>query len=53
MPEKVNLRYLKSLKTKKLNTKIPQINHLPCSKYVTINRADLSNLQTREKQLKK
>ena len=32
--EKVNLRYLKTLKTKKLNTKNPQIKYFPCSKYV-------------------
>ena len=51
--ERVNLRYLKTLKTKKLNTKNPQIKHCPCSKYVMIYRPDLYNLQTRKKQLKK
>ena len=39
--ERVNLRYLKTLKTKKLNTKNPQIKHCPCSKYVMIYRPDL------------
>ena len=34
--EKIDLRYLKRLKTKKLNTKNPQIKHFPCSKYVRI-----------------
>ena len=34
--ERVNLRYLKTLKTKKLNTKNPQIKHCPCSKYEDI-----------------
>ena len=51
--ERVNLRYLKTLKAKKLNTKNPQIKHCPSSKYVMINRPDLYNLQTRKKQLKK
>ena len=50
--EKANLRYLKTLKTKKINTKNPQIKHLPCSKYVMIYSPDLCNLQTRKKQLK-
>ena len=53
MLENVNLRYLKTLKTKKLNTKNPQIKYFPCSKYVMIYRPDLYNLQTRKKQLKK
>ena len=39
--ERVNLRYLKTLKTKKLNTKNPQIKDCPCSKYVMIYRPDL------------
>ena len=34
--ERVNVTYLKTLKTKKLNTKIPQIKHCPCSKYEDI-----------------
>ena len=51
--ERVNLRYLKTLKTKKLNTKNPQIKYFPCLKYVMIYRPDLYNLQTRKKQLKK
>ena len=51
--EKVNLRYLKMLKTKNLNTKNPQIKHCPCSKYVMICRPDFYNLQTRKKRLKK
>ena len=51
--EKLNLRYLKTLKTKKLNTKNPQIKYFPCLKYVMIYRPDLYNLQTRKKQLKK
>ena len=37
----VNLRYLKTLKTRKLNTKIPQIKHCSCSKFVMICRSDL------------
>ena len=48
--KKVNVRYIKTLKTKKLNTKNPQIKHCLCSKYVMIYRPDL---QTRKKQLKK
>ena len=51
--EKLNIRYLKALKTKKLNTKNPQIKYFPCLKNVMIYRPDLRNLQTREKQLKK
>ena len=51
--EKVNSRYLKTLKTKKLNTKTNQIKHCPCSKYVMGYRHDLYNLQTRKTQLKK
>ena len=39
--ERVNLRYLKTLETKKLNIKNPQIKHYPCSKYVMIHRPDL------------
>ena len=31
--EKIDLRYLKMLKTKKLNNENPQIKHCPCSKY--------------------
>ena len=31
--ENIDLRYLKTLKTKKLNTKNTQIKHCPCSKY--------------------
>ena len=34
--EKINLRYLKTLKTKNLNTKNPQIKYCPCSKYEDI-----------------
>ena len=34
LQEKVNLRHLKTLKTKILNTKNPQIKHCPCSKYL-------------------
>ena len=41
------------LKTKKLNSKNPQIKYFPCLKYVMIYRPDLYNLQTRKKQLKK
>ena len=51
--EKIDLRYLKTLKTKKLKTKNPQIKYCPCSKYVRIYRSDLHNLQTRKNQLKK
>ena len=50
--EKVNLRYLKTLKTKKLDAENPQIKYSPCSKYVMIYRPDLYNLQTRKKQLR-
>ena len=53
LPEKVNLRYLKTLKTKKLNTKNPHTKYFPCSKYMMIYRPDLYNLQTRKKKLKK
>ena len=54
--ERVDLRYLKTLKIKKLNTKNPKIKHYPYSKYVMIYRPDFRpdlNLQTRKKQLKK
>ena len=51
--EKVDLIYLKTPKTKKLDTKNPQIKYFPCSKYVMIFRPDLHNLQTRKKQVKK
>ena len=37
--EKIDLRYLKTLKTKKLNTKKLHIKHCPCSKF--------ENIQTR------
>ena len=47
--KKVNVRYIKTLKTKKLNTKNPQIKYCPCSKYVVLYRPDLFNLQTRKK----
>ena len=47
--EKIDLRYLKTLKTKKLNTKIPQKKLCPCS----CIWPDLQNLQTRKKKLKK
>ena len=50
---KVNLRYLKMLKTKKLNTKNPQMKYFPCLKYEMIYRPDLHDLQTRKKQLNK
>ena len=51
--EKVDLRYLKTLKTKKLNTKNPQPSNktLPAFKiceYVMIYRLDLYRLQTRK-----
>ena len=36
--ERVNLRYLKTLKIKKVNIKNPQIKHCPCPKYVMIYR---------------
>ena len=49
LQEKLNIRYLKTLKTKKLNTKNPRIKHCPCSKYVMIYGTDLYNLQTRTK----
>ena len=42
--EKVNLRYLKRLETKKPNTENLQIKYFPCSKYVMIYRPDLYNL---------
>ena len=51
--EKLNLRYLKTLKTKKLNTKNPQIKYFPCLKHAIIYRPDLHNLQTGKKQVKK
>ena len=50
--EKLNLRYLKTLKSKKLNTRNSQIKYFPYLKYVMIYRPDLHNLQTRKKQLK-
>ena len=51
--EKLNLRYLKTLKTKKIPTKNPQIKYFPCLKNVMVYRPDLHNLQTRKKQLKR
>ena len=36
MLEKLNLRYLKTLKTKKLDIKDPRIKHCPCSKFEDI-----------------
>ena len=39
------MKILKTLKTKNLNTKNPQMKHCPCSKYVMIYRSDLHNLQ--------
>ena len=51
--EKLNLRYLKTLKTKQLNTRNSQIKYFPCLKYAMIYRTDLHNLQTRKKQLKR
>ena len=51
--EKLILRYLKMLKTKKLNNKNPQMKYFPGLKYEMIYRPDLHNLQTRKKQLKK
>ena len=51
--EKVDLRYLKTLKTKQLDTKNPQIKYCLFSKYVMIYRPDSYNLQTRKKQLEK
>ena len=39
--EGVNLRYLKTLKTKKLPTKNPHIKYFSCAKYVMICRADV------------
>ena len=50
--EKVNLRYLKTLKTKKLNTINPQIKHCPCSKYLMIYRPDVQFIN-QKKLLKK
>ena len=41
------------LKTKKLDTKNPQMKYFPCLKYKMIDKPDLHNLQTRKKQLKK
>ena len=38
---KSNLRYLKTLKTKKVNTKNPQTKHCQCSEYVMIYRPDV------------
>ena len=40
------------LKTKKLNTKNPQMKYFPSSKQVMIYRPDLYNLQTRKKTIK-
>ena len=51
--QKVNLRYLKTQTTNKLNTKNLQIKYFPCSKYMVIYRPDLYNLQTTIKLLKK
>ena len=51
--EKVNLRYLRTLKTKKLKTKNPQIKYFPCSKCMMIYRPDLYNLQTRKNNKKR
>ena len=52
--EKANLRYLKTLKIKLLNTKpCSNVKYFPCSKYMMIYRPDLYNLPTRKKQLKK
>ena len=53
MWEKVDLRYLKMLKPKKLNATNSQIEHWPCPKYVMACRPDLYNLQTRKKTAKK
>ena len=39
--ERVNLRYLKRLKTEKLNTENSQIKYCPCWKHVMIYRPDL------------
>ena len=36
------------LKTKKLNTKNPQIKYFPCLKYVMINSPDLYNLDQKK-----
>ena len=44
---------LLEIKTKKFNSKNPQIKHWPCSKYVRIYRRDLYNLETRKKELKR
>ena len=51
--EKVNLSYLKILKTKTLNTKSLEIKLCPSSKYVMTYRPDLYNLLTRKKAAKK
>ena len=51
--EKVDLRYLKTLKAKKLNTKTLKKKHCPSPKYVIIYRPDLCNLQIRKKPAKK
>ena len=48
----MELRYLKTLKTKKLNTKNAQIKHCPCSKYVRIYRF-VEFKDQKKKQLKK
>ena len=40
-PSWIELRCLKTLKPKKLNTENPPIKHCPCSKYVMIYRPDL------------
>ena len=52
LPEKLNLRFLKILKTKKITNKNSQIKYFPCLKHVMIYRPDLHNLQTKKKQLK-
>ena len=53
LQEKLNLRYLKMLKTKKINTKNPQIKYFPCLKYVMICGPDFHNYRPEKKQLKK
>ena len=49
----MDLRYLKTLKTKKLNTKNHQIKQYPCSRYSRIYRPDFYNFQIRKKTAKK
>ena len=51
--EKLNLTYLKTLKTNKRTTKNPHIKYFRCLENVMIYRPDLHNLQTRTKQLKR